>query len=276
MLSDVFVPVLTYPEPTSKAALDRLPDFLHPFAKSVHLCAIEILVPDVHNRIDGDLIDVTGLIAAAEFDSHERATALLAELPRRVRGIEMSGATIQSTLGTMADDTAKLARCHDLTLALIDPLMLDKKRLAEDMIFGTGGPVMVLPEVIGAAWDVRHIAIAWDGSRAAARAIRDAMGLLEAANRVSLFTAGDDKRIDPRSIADITAFLGRHDVVVTHRDVPTGAVNVGAALQRAALEEGAGLLVMGAFGRSRVTEFVLGGATRTVLDDAVLPILMSH
>ena len=56
----------------------------------------------------------------------------------------------------------------------------------------------------------------------------------------------------------------------------TGTLDVGSALQRAAVEEGVGLMVMGAFGRNRVAEFVLGGATRRVISDPLLPVLMSH
>ena len=275
MFVDVFVPVLTYPAPTSVAALHRLPELLQPIAKTIQLCAIEILVPDIHDRPAG-LVDSSGLLAAAEFESHEKAISLLAELPRRVKGIEVFGATLQTTLAEMGDDAAKLARTHDLTLALVDPLVLDKKMLAEGLIFGSGGPVLVVPETIGTPWDIRHVAIAWDGSRAAARAIHDAIDLLQAADEVSLLTATDDKPIDAGGLSEIKLFLARHDIAASQRDVSTEPLSTGAALQRAAIEDGAGLLVMGAFGHSRVAEFVLGGATRTVLDAPILPILMSH
>jgi nucleotide-binding universal stress UspA family protein len=276
MLGDIFLPLLTYPDAASRAAVERLPDLVRPFAKSISLCAIEILIPDVHSRVGGEFIDVAGLIAAAEVESHARAQALLEGLPRRVHGIALTGRAIQSTLGTMGGDAAALGRCHDLSLVLLDTLVLDKKTLAEGMIFGSGGPVMLVPENIGTKWDIRRVALAWDGGRAAARAVRDAMDVLQMADHVTLLTASDDKPINEQSVADLKAFLAGHDVAVEHRDVSTGAVDVGAALQRAAADDGAGLLVMGAFGRNRVAEFVLGGATRTVLDDISLPILMSH
>ncbi|MDR3475996.1 MAG: universal stress protein [Devosia sp.] len=276
MLGDIFLPLLTYPVPTSRAVIERLPDLVRPFAKTISLCAIEILIPDVHSRLGGELIDVAGLIAAAEVESHAKGQALLEGLPRRVHGIELTGRAIQSTIGTMGGDAAALGRCHDLSVVLLDPLALDKKTLAEEMIFGSGGPVLLVPENIGTAWDIRRICLAWDGGRPAARAMRDGMDLLQMADHVTLLTATDDKPVGEQSIADLKAFLARHEVEVEHREVTTRAMNVGAALQRAAADDGAGLMIMGAFGRNRVTEFVLGGATRTVLDEISLPILLSH
>jgi nucleotide-binding universal stress UspA family protein len=120
------------------------------------------------------------------------------------------------------------------------------------------------------------VAIAWDGSRAAARAVRDAIPLLRQAGAVRLLTCRDDKPISTKSIDGVMALLAAHEIDVKHVPVGLAGQPVGLALQHAALAEDAGLLVMGAYGHSRLREFILGGATTSVLNAPVLPLFMSH
>ena len=139
------------------------------------------------------------------------------------------------------------------------------------IILSAGGPVLMLPrtglrDVIG-----RHAAVAWNGSREAARAVKDALPFLVAAEAVTLIAAGEEAAA---SLDAITAMLKRHGAPAEAKQVDTGR-GAGATLLTAAAAAGADLLVMGAYGHSRLREIVLGGATREVLHGAQLPVLLS-
>jgi nucleotide-binding universal stress UspA family protein len=120
-----------------------------------------------------------------------------------------------------------------------------------------------------------HIAIAWDGSRAASCAVADAQFLLGKATRVTVICASEDK---PDLVAAAqglaNALLARGLQVETASVSKEG--NIGDLLQLKAMELNAGLLVMGGDGHSRFREFLLGGATAEVLSKTRLPVLMSH
>jgi nucleotide-binding universal stress UspA family protein len=120
------------------------------------------------------------------------------------------------------------------------------------------------------------VVVAWDGGRAAARAVRDALPVLRRARQVVVVTLKEDKPVDPRSLEALVDFLAGHGIDVAHHDISGKERPVGEVLQEDALTRDAGLLVMGAYGHHRLREFVLGGATRAVLAGLRLPTLMSH
>jgi nucleotide-binding universal stress UspA family protein len=139
------------------------------------------------------------------------------------------------------------------------------------VILSAGGPVLVLPRAGLGATLGQRVVVAWNGSREAARAAKDALPFLTAAESVTLIAAGEDASA---SLDAGTALLKRHGAKVATRQVEPG-LGQGATLLDAAMAEGADLLVMGAYGHSRLREIVLGGATREVLRSARLPVLLS-
>jgi nucleotide-binding universal stress UspA family protein len=145
----------------------------------------------------------------------------------------------------------------------------------EDVTLLAGRPVLAVPyagkfERIGG-----RVLIGWDGSREAARAINDALPLLQAAASVTVLTVDDDRDHAIPGV-DIALHLARHGVTAQVENTVSAGVGVGDVLLSRAMDVGADLLVMGAYGHSRVRELVLGGATRTVLDSMTVPVLMSH
>jgi nucleotide-binding universal stress UspA family protein len=169
-----------------------------------------------------------------------------------------------------------MAQLRDLSIVQLLPNAIGQRRLAEALIFGSGRPVLIMPDAADPVWNTDHIAVSWDGSQAATRAIHDAMDLLAGAETVTLLTALDDKKVEDGTVLGLISYLDRHGIKASHSDVHSSGIPIGKALQTSALDHGAGLLVMGAFGHSRIREFVLGGATRSVLDQPMLPILLSH
>ena len=139
------------------------------------------------------------------------------------------------------------------------------------VILSAGGPVLVLPRGGLGATLGQKVVVAWNGSREASRAAKDALPFLAAAESVTLIAAGEEVS----ATLDVgAALLRRHGAKVATKQVEAGSSH-GATLLDAAEAEGADLLVMGAYGHSRLREIVLGGATREVLSGARLPVLLS-
>ena len=148
--------------------------------------------------------------------------------------------------------------------------------MAEAIIFGSGRPTILLPER-GSVRKLDNVAIAWDGSRVAARAVADAHPLLSRASRITVLTVTDEKPLEEQDAAERLA-QGLRSRGLTVQAMPFSAEDypIDVSLQERAREIGADLMVMGAFGHTRVRDFVLGGATRGILTDLRLPILLSH
>jgi nucleotide-binding universal stress UspA family protein len=143
------------------------------------------------------------------------------------------------------------------------------------VVLSAGRPVLVLPHAgpINLAPDV--VLVGWDNGREAARAVFDSMPLLRKAGKV-LVARVDETPRGSLSGAGIAESLSRHGVKAEVVNVPSDGLGAGAALLRAAHDHGAGLVVMGAYGHSRFTEFVFGGATRHAIRNIDRPLLMSH
>lgn len=148
---------------------------------------------------------------------------------------------------------------------------------SENFVFHLGRPVLFLPYTGYLPKSFDTIVVAWDGGREAARAMADALPFLKSAQRVIVLTIYDkvDSDNDLPDV-DIGAYLAKHDVKV---EIERGeGINMPAAEWLLSRTEfiGADLLVMGAYGHHRLTELVLGGMTRSVLRQMILPVLMSH
>ena len=119
--------------------------------------------------------------------------------------------------------------------------------------------------------------VCWDGGRAAARAIRDAMPFLRRAGRIEVVIVTNERgKQDQIERADIGAHLSRHGLNVAVKRMPLGDVDVADMLLSHAADEEVDFIVMGGYGHSRLREFVLGGVTRSLLRTMTVPVLMSH
>lgn len=180
--------------------------------------------------------------------------------------------------GLPAQTLSLHARYADLVVAAqSQPDSSDRRfiDLAEDVLIASGRPVLVIPAIGAKAPIANKVAVAWNGSREAARALADAMPLLDKAKSVEIFIAGDPELGDLPG-ADIAAHLARHGIKVDVYRSPGSEVSVGDALLNRVAETGADLIVMGGYGRSRFREFILGGVTRHILQHMTVPVLMSH
>lgn len=145
-------------------------------------------------------------------------------------------------------------------------------------LFESGRPVLVVPP--GFAGDTtqrfgRRIAIAWNGSSQAARAVTAALPLLHGAETISVLTTPSDRTAASSGEA-LVNYLAWHGLTAGPRVVDAASEPVGQALMDAAAGMNADLVVMGAYTHSRLVRLILGGVTRTVLERSTVPVLMAH
>jgi nucleotide-binding universal stress UspA family protein len=148
----------------------------------------------------------------------------------------------------------------------------------ERLAIESGRPVLVVPHKGQFNNFGRRITVAWNGTREAARATYDSLPLLKDANNVRILWINpqDDPDAGDLPTAEIAASLARHGVKCEGRMLLADDAKVGDVLRADMEEDGSDLLVMGAYGRSRLREFIFGGATREVLRHMTVPVLMSH
>jgi nucleotide-binding universal stress UspA family protein len=140
-------------------------------------------------------------------------------------------------------------------------------------------PVIVLPRGGGAVPAFERVVVAWNASPESARAVRQALPILQRAREVVVAVVERDPigPALPMGSQELAPFLIRHGVIAEVRQQQAALDgDVGAALLGLARQSGAGLLVMGCYGHSRFRELLLGGVSRTVLRDLDLPVLMAH
>jgi nucleotide-binding universal stress UspA family protein len=181
----------------------------------------------------------------------------------------------------LAEDLVVQARYADLTIvgrpdpAGLDSISLD---LPQTLVLASGRPVILLPPTPphGAH---RRVLVGWNAAREATRAVADALPFLARAEAVELLVVDHERNVTAHGEepgADMALHLARHGVRVDVRRMSSEGGDVGRLLLSRAASFGADLLVMGAYGHSRLTELVFGGATRTALRGATLPVLMSR
>ena len=137
----------------------------------------------------------------------------------------------------------------------------------------SGRPVLMVPADYDAEAVHNHAAVAWDGGRAVARAVSDALQLLENGGKVSILTVGNEPAARP--LSEVMTHLVRHDVDAQHQSL-TLDHNVGTTLLNYCAEQDPCLLVMGAYEHSKFREDFLGGITASVMNEITIPVLLSH
>ena len=184
----------------------------------------------------------------------------------------------RAEVGDPAGIVAKHAAHHDIVVlgqrdSNRDPSI--SPEIVDRVAIESGRPILVIPNH-GAKKSIgKRILVAWNGKKEAVRAVHDALPFLIEADAVEVASINSNRDTDIPCL-DITEHLSRHGVQVEGGNAETKSHHTGEAILYLAQNFGADLIVMGAYGHSRLREYILGGATRHILEKSKVPLLLSH
>ena len=227
------------------------------------------------------------VVAEDEAAARERDAEMARTFARRVEALHVSDHDWRYRAADLAgrqtaDLIAEEARAHDLVV-LGRPARTERDHTSADtgaiVAQASARPVLLLPASDAPFADLgRHVVLAWNASREAQRAISGALPLLQDAEQVDLVVVDDDHAwVSPHGEepgADIALYLARHGVHVEVSRLGCRRRSVADALCAHVDEQGADVLCMGAYGHSRLREFVLGGTTYEMLRRLPVPTLV--
>jgi nucleotide-binding universal stress UspA family protein len=194
-------------------------------------------------------------------------------------GVTAEPLTLSASFAGVGEQFARIARRFDLSIVgQAEPeASAAEEMIAEAALFESGRPVIIVPYIQKAPLKLDRVMLCWDGSRAATRAIADAMPLLERAGRVEIVIVANERgKRDEIEGADMGAHLARHGLNVEVKRTVLGDIDVADVILSHAADAGSDFIVMGGYGHSRLREFVLGGVTRSIFRSMTAPVLMSH
>jgi len=210
---------------------------------------------------------------AKEVEAHFRSAVQRAEVSGEWRFVEWPS----------AETVAIQARYADLTIVgQVDPDnpgVGTAATIPEETLFASGRPLVIVPYAGQFPSIGRRIVVGWKPTREAARALADALPILERAAEVTVLTINPDRGPDTEpgvAGADIALHLARHGVRAEARTTIADDVATGDVLLNEVADRGADLLVMGGYGHARLRETMFGGVTRHVLESMTVPVLMAH
>jgi nucleotide-binding universal stress UspA family protein len=207
-----------------------------------------------------------------------QAVARFAKAAQRA-GISSETRVVNTSLSGASDHLARIGRRFDI-IVLGQPTHeqpMPGKLIDEGVLFESGRPVIFVPFIQNAGLKLDRVLVAWDGGRAATRAIADSLPLLAKAKQVEVVVIGNKPpKSDEMPGADLGQHLARHGLKVEVKRITATDIDVASTLLSYAADSSADFIVMGGYGHSRLREFVLGGATRGILEAMTVPVLMSH
>jgi nucleotide-binding universal stress UspA family protein len=211
----------------------------------------------------------------------ERANAAIAvfEAEARRAGISFDTRALSGIPAEAAETLTAMARLADMTIVLQPepPRSSFDNHVPQELLFYSGGPVLMVPYIHKGPFDASLVGIAWDRSQLAARAVRDAMPFLTAAKIVTVIAVNEDRDAPGEaSSKQLAAQLARRGIHTRIDRLTSEASNIHNAILSTAADNSIGLLVMGGYGHSRLREWVLGGVTQGIFESMTIPTLMSH
>lgn len=225
-----------------------------------------------------------GAAMAAVFEmerkrASSRAKAVLSIVEIQAQQIGVPCCCMPMTAAPFEADIAlsALARMRDLTIALQPEAGLDTfdNALPQELLFGSGGPVLFVPYTHQGPLKLGRVGIAWDGSRLAARAVRDALPFLNGARKITIMTINETE--SPHVSAEaLKTYLSDRQLESTIIRATAAPADIQPTMLSMAADEGLDLIVMGGYGHSRLRERILGGVTREMFNAMTIPTLMSH
>ncbi|WP_034854390.1 universal stress protein [Sinorhizobium sojae] len=278
---------MTYKTILSVIGVDNFEDDLQAAADICTATGAHLTALVVKLAAPPPLGDYAATMSIAWFEERERDLSDLRRGVERAKtvlsttGVSFQVDSIYSEFAWAENEIGERARYADLTLIgsglAADPEL--RARTVNGALFSSARPVLLVPKGRRATMIPKTVLLAWNSHIEAARAVGQAVGLMSAADLVHV-TMVDPEDSPTKSGeepgADIAAYLARHGVKVTVDRLPSSGHRVEEVINRHAHSIGADLIVMGAYGHSRMRERIFGGVTRSMIDTAAAPVLMVH
>ncbi|MCP3477028.1 universal stress protein [Bradyrhizobium sp. CCGUVB1N3] len=278
-IKDVFLPLVGEPSKPALAAIETCVAAAADLGAKITAFAVE-----------EDILVRPKVVISSDLDNSAQAQAVRSVT--RAQDLLNAFRTAASRLGIRADSqlhklqaeaiasaVAERARYSDLTLVPVKANDSRSERLIEQLIFESGRPLLLCPEAHADKLRVEfeNVMIAWDHSARAARAVGDALPILQAAASVRIVTVTDEQTDDVmRSGAGLVDHLREHGVPASFEPVRIDGSSIGKVLGSWAGEHAIDAIVMGAYQHSRLNEIVWGGVTKTVIGEPPCWVMMSH
>lgn len=280
-MKDILLHIDSYPESTPPEAIDQAVRFAAASGARLTALAVQVDLQAPSNFLADRLINLSGLCAEQEAKSLSACHEAVKAFDESLAKYNVSGDSrlTKVDLHLVGEHVARQARTRDLCLIPMMSRLDGQRAIAEAVAFGSGRPVLLFrPGVADLPGDaLSTVVLAWDGSRSAARALADALPLLPMARQVRVLTVVNEKPEARSGLGDdAVRHLAAHGIEAVADEVDGSGRKVGQVFAEYAAQHRSDLLVMGAYGRSRIREFILGGATEYMLHDPKVPLLLSH
>jgi nucleotide-binding universal stress UspA family protein len=221
---------------------------------------------------------IAAVVGAEQERAQERADAAISvfEVEAKLAEIAYGIRSFAAIPAEAGEAIGALARLYDMTIVLQPDSSNSSydNDIPQAILFKSGGPMLMVPYIHKGPLDTHHVGIAWDGSRLAARALRDAMPFLMGAKAVTVIAVNE--QASAASSDQLVGHLARRGIAARVQRLAVERGDVQAAILSIAAESDMGLLVMGGYGHSRLHERILGGVTRGMFESMTVPVLMSH
>jgi nucleotide-binding universal stress UspA family protein len=282
MIKDMLLPLTSFPTPTEARSIETAVAFAKSLKAKVSAIAFEMNIESPIG-LYADPVGVRGLLAADSRKSASNAHDLLKSFGTIATecNLDHDDNLLRAKPSDIPAHVVEEARCRDLTLLPLKEADYAGRLIAEQLIFDSGRPIVILPDDAKRQFStsLASIAVAWDSGRAATRAVADAMPLLEQATNARIFTVSDENEKVIKKSGSASALakhLKQHGIDATLDDVKSGGRGIGEVFTAYVAEHGIDLIVMGGYGHSRMREFILGGAMESMLSHPPTWVLMSH
>ena len=277
-IQDILLPLVGEPSTAAVAAIDKCTAMARNIGARVTAAAsVEILVrPKVMISVD---LDNTAEAARVRSVSDAEALLKAVEVASARLGVPVEQRLYRLAAADITANLARIARLKDLSIVPVKPHDDQSEKIVERLIFESGRPVMMCPEEFASELAVPFddVVIAWDHSAPAARAVADALPMLQAAANVRIITATDNKApAELESGAALVSHLAEHGIKAAFETVKIDGSSIGKVFERYVEANRIDLLVMGAYRHSRLNEIVWGGATKTVIGRPPCWVMMSR
>lgn len=280
-VNDVLLHIDSYPEPTPEAAIDQAIGFVAALGGTVSALAIAVNIQVNSNWLADAVIDLGGMADEQEAKSLSSCASSLIYFEARARAAGAFGQALldSADLFAVGERVAHRANTRDLCIVPLAGPYDGKMEVVENAIFRSGRPVIVFRDGSASLTPVppAKIVVAWDGSRCAARAMGDALPILKLAAEVRLLIVTHEKPgVRAGMEAEVVRHLATHGISAHVDEVNGSGKRIGDVLESYIEQTSPNLFVMGAYGHTRLREFILGGATGAMLRLAKAPLYLSH